>query len=53
MNAHIATKPFVWIKAESGEGYLCPVESVKGRDSLSEDELRAHCFADSERPWND
>lgn len=53
MNAHIAAKPFVWVQAESGEGYLCPVDAIENTEGLSEDELRKHCFGDSTRPWND
>ena len=40
-----------WIKAESGNTYLCPT----GEDfsNASEDELRARCLDESQNPQND
>ena len=53
MKSYIAAKPFVWIQGESGAGYICAVEDIEGRENLREEELRALCLDDSERPWND
>ena len=38
---------FKWIKSESGTTYLCPVEAIRGRSRLSEDELSTVCVDES------
>jgi hypothetical protein len=40
-----------WVKAESGNTYLCPA----GEDfrNMSEDELRSRCVIESHNPQND
>jgi hypothetical protein len=42
-----------WIKAESGNTYLCPTESLKRLHNPSEEELRTHCVDESLNPQND
>ena len=44
---------FKWIKAESGTTYVCPVEAIKGRSNLSEEELSSVCMDESLNPQND
>jgi len=53
MKAHTATKPMKWIKSESKSTYICPLDVVKGRDKLSEEELKKYCIDESSLPWND
>jgi hypothetical protein len=42
-----------WIKAESGNTYLCPVESLKRLKSPSESELKTICVDESANPQTD
>ena len=42
-----------WIKADSGNTYLCPVEVLKGLQNPSEEHLQAHCVDESLNPQND
>lgn len=44
---------FKWIKGESGTTYICPVEALKGRSDLSDEELSAVCVDESLNPQND
>lgn len=53
MKSHTPAKKFVHIQGQSGEGYLCDANLVTGEGDVSEEELRKHCIADSDRPWND
>lgn len=53
MKTYKPAKNFVWIQGRSGEGYLCDVKDIEGHEKLSEEDLRKHCIADSDRPWND
>ena len=42
-----------WIKAESGNTYLCPVDSLKKLKSPNEDQLKTICVDESQNPQND
>ena len=42
-----------WIKAESGNTYLCPVNALSRIEDPSEDQLRLICVDESENPQND
>ena len=54
MSKEFATEVNVkWIKAQSGNTYLCPASAVKGFDNPSEDELRAACVDESANPHNE
>lgn len=44
---------FKWIKSESGATYLCPVDAIKGRSHLADEELSAVCVDESLSPHND
>jgi hypothetical protein len=41
-----------WIKAASGNTYLCPTRYLAGIDSPSEDQLKALCVDESKDPQN-
>jgi len=41
---------FKWIKSESGNTYLCPVNLAKSE--LSEEELERYCVSESSNPEN-
>jgi hypothetical protein len=42
-----------WIKADSGNTYLCPVDSLKHIDQGNEDQLKMICIDESANPQND
>ena len=42
-----------WIKAESGNTYLCPVNALSRIEDPSEDQLKLICVNESENPQND
>ena len=42
-----------WIKSDSGNTYLCPVEALKRIDDPSEDQLKLICVDESMNPQND
>jgi hypothetical protein len=42
-----------WIKSESGNTYLCPVESLKRLQNPTEEQLRMICVDESMNPQND
>ena len=42
-----------WIKAESGNTYICSVDALKGINSPTEDDLRRLCVEESNNPQND
>jgi hypothetical protein len=42
-----------WIKSESGNTYLCPVEALKRLDDPSEEQLRMICVDESLNPQNE
>jgi hypothetical protein len=42
-----------WIKAKSGNTYLCPVDALKRLDNPSEEQLKTICVDESENPQND
>ena len=42
-----------WIKADSGNTYLCPVKALKRMDNPTEEQLKMICVDESENPQND
>ncbi|NIP43938.1 MAG: hypothetical protein GWO41_01330 [candidate division Zixibacteria bacterium] len=42
-----------WIKADSGNTYLCPVDSLSHIDQNNEDQLKMICVDESSNPQND
>jgi hypothetical protein len=42
-----------WIKAKSGNTYLCPVAALSRLDNPSEDQLKMICVDESQNPQND
>ena len=42
-----------WIKAESGNTYICPTDAFKKSDNPSEEELMRLCVNESCNPQND
>ena len=42
-----------WIKAGSGNTYLCPVDALKRLDSPTEEQLKLICVDESANPQND
>ena len=45
---------YEWIKSEtSGTSYLCPVVSIKDKQSATDEELKAVCVDESTNPQND
>jgi len=52
-------EPFVgrvnlkWVKAESGNTYLCPVSSLDRLKNPTEEQIKMICVDESENPQND
>jgi hypothetical protein len=42
-----------WIKAESGNTYLCPVSALNRLDNPTEEQLKMICVDESDNPQND
>jgi hypothetical protein len=42
-----------WIKGESGNTYLCPVDALKDLDNPTEEQLKSICVEESMNPQND
>ena len=42
-----------WIKSDSGNTYLCPVEALRRLDDPTEDQLKMICVDESMNPQND
>jgi hypothetical protein len=42
-----------WIKAESGNTYLCPVSALDRLDNPTEEQLKMICVDESNNPQND
>ena len=42
-----------WVKARSGNTYVCPVDFAKNFPDASEEELRRYCVEESLNPQND
>ena len=42
-----------WIKAESGNTYLCPLSALNRLENPTEEELKLICVDESENPQND
>ena len=52
MKAHVSNNSFIWVKAESGNLYVCKVGAIADPSQASEEELRQHCMDESSRPDN-
>ena len=52
MKAHVSDNSFIWVKAESGNLYVCKAGAVVDPKNVSEEELRRHCMDESDRPDN-
>ena len=42
-----------WIKAQSGNTYLCPVAALDRLGNPTEDQLKMICVEESDNPQND
>lgn len=42
-----------WVKAASGNTYLCPVDALNRFDKPTEDQLKMICVDESQNPQND
>lgn len=42
-----------WIKAPSGNTYLCPVDALKRLKNPTEEQLKVMCVDESRNPQND
>jgi hypothetical protein len=42
-----------WIKADSGNTYLCPVDALKKIDNPTEEQLKLICVDESQNPQTD
>jgi hypothetical protein len=42
-----------WIKAKSGNTYLCPVPALSRLDNPTEEQLKMICVDESENPQNE
>jgi hypothetical protein len=42
-----------WIKAQSGNTYLCPVDALSRLDSPNEEDLKKICVDESDNPHNE
>jgi len=42
-----------WIKAQSGNTYLCPVDALKRLQTPTEEQLKMICIEESRNPQND
>ena len=52
MNSYKRDLGFRWIKAESGNTYLCPAGSLAKGGNLSEERLQSLCLDESADPQN-
>jgi hypothetical protein len=44
---------FKWVKGESGNTYLCPLDTTKNIEHLTEEQLKSMCVNESLNPHND
>jgi len=44
-------EPRIWVKADDGNTYICPLSAVKDRDNVTSEELEA-CVNESYNPQN-
>jgi len=42
-----------WIKSDSGNTYLCPLDSLKRLENPTEEQLKMICVDESENPQNE
>ena len=42
-----------WIKADSGNTYLCPLDALKRIDGSNEEQLKLYCVDESMNPHNE
>ena len=52
LNAFKKQLSVAWIKADSGNTYLCPVDALDRLEDRSEQHLRMICVDESENPQN-
>ena len=52
-NIHKKELAVKWIKAESGNTYLCPVAALDRIKNATEDQLKMICVDESKNPQND
>lgn len=52
MNNYKKDLGYKWVKADSGNTYLCPVKSLQDMNNPSEDDLRSICVDESNDPQN-
>ena len=52
MKAHVSENSFIWVRAQSGNTYVCKAGSLSDPKNASEEELRKHCMDESQRPDN-
>ena len=42
-----------WIKSETGNTYLCPINVLNGIENPTDEQLRMFCVEESSNPHND
>jgi uncharacterized protein (UPF0305 family) len=52
MNTYKRELSVKWIKAESGNTYLCPVKALERIENPTEEQLRTICVDESQDPQN-
>ena len=56
MNEHMEQKRSAglrWMKGESGNSYLCPIDALRGIANPTEADLERLCVNESHNPQND
>lgn len=53
MNEYKKALGVSWIKADSGNTYLCPVDALKDIKDPTEEQLKSICIEESMNPQND
>ena len=52
MKAHVPNNSFIWVKADSGNLYVCRADAIADPSNATEEELRQHGVDESLRPDN-
>jgi len=52
MNNHKKDLGVKWVKGQSGNTYLCPLNALKDLDNPTEEQLKAICVDESHDPQN-
>ena len=42
-----------WMKSETGNTYICPLNAMQGIENPTDEQLRMHCVEESLNPQND